>query len=788
MPDRLKQGLIGGGLGFVSALFVWIFTTSSWSFLTPVVDGYEARSYDRRFQARTVGVQEESIDTVLIIDIDVQSIEELGNYFRWFHDRHGDLLKYLKPANPQAILFDIIFDPEPDPNRDTAFVSETARAGNVYHAFNLEPVDSLNFKYAMDAPPDGYILHRSRHGETVAAIAEEYFGDPAAAGYLRELNADLLAGAAEPEPGQVIRIPSALDVERLSLQLPPEQAAILPAGERFATTFTGLLNASKGIGTVEIPQDKDGIIRRAPTAVHFSSTGQVYPSLTMAAIMDALDIPRDGLVYDLQNRLLQLVNRDGDVVREVPIDEQGRVWVNYHGTFRTFRYIPYAWANADMLPAEYFTGRFILLGSTTPGLMDLRSTPVQESYPGVEVHANVILSFLKNEFVRPLADNVTLMQMLLIATLLGALMVRFKAVVSLGITVLAAAAWTLLAYQQFLASLVVYQLIRPVVGLGMSYLSVNLYQYLVLDKDKRFLKKTFATYISPELIESLVTEGLEPELGGESGVHTAYFTDIQSFSTFSEILTAARLVELLNEYLTGMTDILLDEGGTLDKYEGDAIVSFFGAPLPMEDHATRAVNTALHMQEKLGELRSKWASEGDKWPIEVHDMRMRIGINTGEFVTGNMGSATRMNYTMMGDVVNTAARLEASAKVYGIYIQITRATLELAGPDNFEWRDIDKVRVMGKSEAVETVEIMARKGELSPQLAALRDKFQQGMELYRRQKWDAARKLFAECEGAEEVFPKRPTTPSKLYQERCDFFKATPPGDDWDGAWTLTSK
>ena len=787
MPEQLKQGLIGAGLGFGSALLIWILTTSSWSFLTSVVDGYEARSYDSRFKSRAINTGDESIDTVLIIDIDLTSIEELGNYFRWFHDRHGTMLDFLATGNPQAVLFDVIFDPEPDPTRDTAFVRASAEMGNVYHAFSLGFVDSLLFRYAMDAPPDGYYLHRTAPGQSMADIAIQYFGDPAAADYLREHSADLLAGP-EPEASQVVRIPVPLEADRFTLQLPPEQAARLPSGERFETTFAGLLNASRRIGSVEIPQDADGIIRRAPTAVYFSSANQVYPSLTMAAIMDLLDIPADGLDYDWDARLLRLTNRAGEVVREVPIDDQGRVYVNYHGTFKTFRYLSYSWINADMLPPEYFKGKLILVGSSAPGLMDLRSTPVQESYPGVEVHANVLMSFLENEFVRPVSDGRTLLLMLLLMALLGGLLIRFKALTALVVAAVVAGIWMLFAYYQFQTVLVVYQIVRPIIAIGGTSLTVTLYQYLVLDKDKRFLKKTFSTYISPELIESMIEDGVEPELGGESGIHTAFFTDIQSFSSFSEILTASRLVELLNEYLTGMTDTLLANGGTLDKYEGDAIVAFFGAPVPMEDHATRAIDTALQMQVTLAELREKWASEGDKWPELVQIMRMRIGINSGDFVTGNMGSATRMNYTMMGDVVNTAARLEASAKVYGIYIQITQRSLELAGPDQFEWRDIDKVRVMGKSEAVETVEIMGRKGSLTQELVRMRDLYQEGIALYRSQSWDQAKALFIESEKLEEVFSKRPNTPSKVYQERCDHFKANSPGADWDGAWTLTSK
>jgi adenylate cyclase len=169
-------------------------------------------------------------------------------------------------------------------------------------------------------------------------------------------------------------------------------------------------------------------------------------------------------------------------------------------------------------------------------------------------------------------------------------------------------------------------------------------------------------------------------------------------------------------------------------------------------------------------------------------MRMRIGMSSGDIVTGNMGSTMRMNYTMMGDVVNTAARLEASAKQYGIYIQCTVDTLRLAGRNDFEWRRIDTVRVVGRTEPVETVEIMAPKGQLSEDLSLMRELYHQGLELYRQQKWDEAIAKFMESDKFEEVFPTRPTTPSRVYIERCALFKAKPPGKDWDGVWTLTSK
>ena len=223
-------------------------------------------------------------------------------------------------------------------------------------------------------------------------------------------------------------------------------------------------------------------------------------------------------------------------------------------------------------------------------------------------------------------------------------------------------------------------------------------------------------------------------MGGDNGMRTAYFTDIQSFSTFSEKLTASELVMLLNEYLTVMTDVLLDGGGTLDKYEGDAIIAFFGAPMDQPDNALRGLKVAVQMQEGCDMLRKKWQSEGDKWPEVVKQMRTRIGINHGDLVCGNMGAENRMNYTMMGDTVNTAARLEEGAKQYGIYTATTYETLKTAGEDEFEWRIVDKTRYMGKSEATTTVEILHFKGKLPAESLQMIETFNKGFEFYQQMK------------------------------------------------------
>tara|TARA_B100000470_G_scaffold64505_1_gene49058 strand:- start:547 stop:1797 length:1251 start_codon:yes stop_codon:yes gene_type:complete len=329
-------------------------------------------------------------------------------------------------------------------------------------------------------------------------------------------------------------------------------------------------------------------------------------------------------------------------------------------------------------------------------------------------------------------------------------------------------------------------IVAPLVGLVTTYLGIVLYDYIIEQQDKKFLKGTFGAYISPDLIDQMYEDKQEPKLGGQAGYHTAFFSDIQSFSSFSEILEPERMVSLMNEYLTEMTNILLDHKGTLDKYIGDAIVAFYGAPVKLEKHEFHACMTALEMEKKLEIMRSQWAS-GKDWPELVHNVRHRVGLNSGEMVTGNMGSSMRMNYTMMGDTVNLAARLEPAAKHYGVYIIVAENTYK-AVADHFEWRLLDFLRVKGKKKPVKAYELLSLKNDLSKEKNQLVQAFNEALDLYHNQEWTKAKKRFVESNELEEKFPHRPTNPSTVYIDRCDQFKLEPPDKDWDGVWTMTTK
>ena len=480
-------------------------------------------------------------------------------------------------------------------------------------------------------------------------------------------------------------------------------------------------------------------------------------------------------------------------------------------------------ANFDVTKTPFYN-KIVVIGVAVEVIHDVKSTPyynylgVQQLTPGMETHANAIQTVLHKNFIStfggavtdlsrhgfPIAHFLLITLLALIAfflldyvnPIIAAVSVFIEGILYFGFVCGAFMndyGWmfkSLIASDSIalpgIGESYVMPMVAPIVGIGITYVSNILYRVLNEQKDKKFLKDTFGAYISPELIDQMYEEKQEPKLGGNTGYHTAFFSDIQSFSAFSEVMEPEAMVKLMNEYLTEMTNILLDHQGTLDKYIGDSIVAFYGAPVTVEEHELLACKTALAMEKKIVELREKWSHEDDK-PDLVHHLRHRVGLNSGPMVTGNMGSEMRMNYTMMGDTVNVAARLESSAKLYGVYIHVAENTYKKV-KDEFEWRTLDYVRVKGKKVPVHVYELLSEKGQLDDDTAKMLTIFHEGLELYNAQKWNDALKKFEESATLEDEFPTRPTTPSKVYIFRCNHFIENLPEKDWDGVWTMTTK
>jgi len=471
---------------------------------------------------------------------------------------------------------------------------------------------------------------------------------------------------------------------------------------------------------------------------------------------------------------------------------------------------------------DRYYSKIVFTGATATGLGDVRQTPYG-AMTGVNVIMNAFSTVVTQNPLRtssdiPHLDFLLLLGMCLLCSLLyGLINIRISA--ALFVLLFLGTFGTALAL--FWSRSFFLKTTPLLFSNAVIFVGIVVYKVLTEEKDKKFLKTTFSSYLAPELIDEMYRSKTIPTLGGEARPVTAFFTDIQGFSTFSEKLTAHQLVELLNEYLSSMTDILISEKGTLDKYEGDAIIAFFGAPMEIPDHPLRACRVAVAMQNRLVQLCGKWRGEkqgpdepdrntqglppeewapGDKWPRIVHRMRMRIGINTGEIVVGNMGSAMRMNYTMMGDPVNLAARLEAAGKQYGVYTLVSENALAFEFTDEtgaarrvrdmIETRFIDTIAVVGKSEPTRVYEVWAMKGDLTAAEQDLIRIFDEGMQRYLRMEWDGAIARFSDALTLER-FPDGKTTPSEVYIKRCRLFRENPPagpGQVWDGVFRLTQK
>jgi adenylate cyclase len=506
---------------------------------------------------------------------------------------------------------------------------------------------------------------------------------------------------------------------------------------------------------------------------------------------------------------------DGSLLRRIPLTDRQLVEVNWFSPWRSPRNprvsfaAVYVYASAlksekesERATAEeffkQFNGAVVLIGPVDPLLQDLAITPFDSvPVPKVGVHGNMLKTIVSGQFMRrlPIWALYALTLGLTGAVTLLAVSGGARGVSTKITAFLMVVGFVLLSFLLFQKNNVILPMAAPLGGaLTTAFIGV-IWQLVVEEKQKGRIKGMFSTYLAPTVVNSLIESGREPELGGHEAVVTAYFSDIQSFSTFSELMPASQLVELMNEYLTACTDILLEEMGTLDKYIGDAVVAMFGAPVPLPDHAYRACVATIRVQNKIEELRQKWRGEGQKWPPIVHVLRARLGLNTGSAILGNMGSRTRLSYTMMGDNVNLAARMESGAKLLGVYTMVTDTTrrdCEKRCGHEVAFRFLDKIKVKGRSLPVPVHEVVGYTEKLSQQTLDCLGLHGQALERYFAEDWDGAIGLLEKSEPLEPNQQSKAmaieSNPSLRMIERCRYMKAHPPGPGWDGVFEMHEK
>jgi len=565
----------------------------------------------------------------------------------------------------------------------------------------------------------------------------------------------LKAKAAMPVQGAAVR----LDAHGVKLPIPP------------------LDGAAKGLGYINLFADRDGVVRRLPL---------------FARVEDS----RFALTHLVASVARQLLNADEAIIgprsialgsATIPVAPDGDLVIDWHGdpkkTYPAYSagavlkaYLEVQQGQPPSLDPALFKDKIVFIAGTAAGIYDLRSTPVDAASPGVLIHMTALDNILRGRFMQPAPywSFLVTMVVLCLATawsfmLLHQQVMKFTVVGGLAL------AYYGLAVHVFKSHGLWVELAFPEAAVAVTFAMAASVEYLTEGRQRRQLRAAFDKYMAPEVVDEIMRHP-EIKLGGEKKELTVLFSDVAGFTTISERLTPEQLVALLNEYLSVMTDIIRRHRGNVNKYLGDGIMAIFGAPLSEPMHAALACYAALDSQEALTSLRAEWKSRG------LPEIAARIGINTGDLVVGNMGSQTRLEYTVMGDSVNLASRLEGASKFYDTLILIGPRTYELA-QSNVEAREVDLLRVKGNFEPVLVYELLARKGQLAPMKQQVLEVYTRGLHSYKTRAFESAKRDF---EAALKLDPL--DGPSKVYLRRAQEFLASPPPVDWDGVYELHSK
>ncbi|PKL17685.1 MAG: hypothetical protein CVV49_09850 [Spirochaetae bacterium HGW-Spirochaetae-5] len=429
-----------------------------------------------------------------------------------------------------------------------------------------------------------------------------------------------------------------------------------------------------------------------------------------------------------------------------------------------------------IIKTEEIKNKIGIIGLTATGTSDIASIPLHNEYPGVGTYHNTINTIMQREFIKTPAASFTILIITIIALITGFTVQRLSSRKSLAAAILGFLFINILVFYLFIVHSIWMDQLGVILALVFPSLTIISIKLINEESQKKFIKGAFSRYIAPDVIEQIMLNPESLELGGENRRITIFFSDVAGFSTISEKLSPPELVALLNEYLSEMTDIIISHGGTIDKYEGDAIMAFYGAPQPYIDHELRACKAAIDMKKKLREMQEKWRGIGQ------HELFVRMGMNTGLAVVGNMGSKMRMDYTAMGDSVNLASRLEGANKHYGTTAMISENTYNNV-KDYVDVRKLDKIRVVGKSEPIVIYELLGMKGSLPQKVYDAVELYNNGMDMFSEHQWKKALKYFQE---ALQVLPD--DGPSKTYVGRCNEFMKKPPSKNWDGVYTFKTK
>ncbi len=752
------------------ALFATSFSADNRAGLT-FLQSIEQSSLDARFGLRGARAHD---DRIVVVGIDERTLQEIGS-FPLPRKSYATLVDQLSAGGAKVIAFDATF-PTPETNGGkTALEKLQAELGPSAPANLTKTIQALEAA----GDPDAAFADSMKRAGTV--ILGHVFLDADSAKHADpKLEDDYFNIVWAKNFPQVYKVKSKdgrdFDMGQAWVQNGGSVAAGAEANIKI------LAEAAASYGFINIDPDSDGTLRHAMLIKRYRDQ-DYFPSLAMQAVREFEDIPDQEIAAFIAQDGLERIQFGRHTMRQ---SRNGTALINYTGPYGTYQHYSMWDVMSGSTPPGAFKGKIVLVGATALAIGDLRNTPYEgggEAYMGVEVHANIIDNLLHSEengrsfLTRGFREEITDLGFILLFGLgFGYLFSSVRPLWSTISVLLALAGFGWYVNFSFAREGRWLSVVIPGATLLANYAAITSYRMIFEERAKRTIRKSFSQVVPPgiiALIEKDPDKYLRP--GGDMMELTVMFSDIRGFTTISEGLSPDELVRLLNEYLGAMTDILFANLGTLDKYIGDAIMGFWGAPYPQADHAESACHCAIEMSRALVALNEKWKQE-DRPPIATG-----IGLNTGEVNFCRMGYAKRLSWTVMGDNVNLASRLEGITKQYQIQIVISENTYE-AVAGKFVCRELDKIKVKGKNQPVTIYELLDV-AAARPKYEALLNGFNRAMQAYRSQNWREASAQFGELLG---TYPD--DGPTRVFLQRALEYMETAPESDWDGVYVMKSK
>jgi adenylate cyclase len=688
--------------------------------------------------------REQTARPVVIADIDEASLKEIGQW-PWPRTVVADLVTRLRELGAVAIGFDIVFA-EPD------------RMSPAVAAASFRGIDDATRDKLASLPSNDEVLGDAIKGAEIVVVGQ--------------------AGSATAAPRS-----------NAEAALQTGFAIRGPDPRPFLVTFPGLLRnvlpielAAAGRGLISINPEHDGIVRRVPVVMAAQDT--LAPALTMEMLRI---VTRAGAI---------LVRTDEAGVRavavpglEVPTDRNGQFWILFN-KHDPARYVSATDVLHGRTPADRFRGKLVLIGTSAVGLLDTKFTPVEPAMPGVEVHAQILESVLTNSLLTN--PSYAIGAELVIALVLGLAIIAaapmLPAAIVLALGALSIAGLVGMSWYFFVAHNLLIDFTYPLISSWLIYLVLTFVNYFREQRQRQQIRSAFGFYLSPHMVEQLASSPEKLVLGGEERRMTILFSDVRGFTTISEHYKddPQGLTRLMNRFLTPMTNAIIERKGTIDKYIGDAIMAFWNAPLDDNDQEANACDAALAMLARAEALNAEFKREAETSGGAYMPLRIGIGLNTGPCVVGNMGSDFRFNYSVLGDTVNVASRLEARTKDYRLPMVIGSRTAEGA-KQKFATMEIDLIQVKGKKQPEAVYTVLGRvEVEQDPRCRELRELNARMLVCYRKQGWDEAQSLIDRCSKLANGFDVAGLY--DMYVKRIEAYRADPPPPDWNGVYEAESK